>query len=432
MPEITIPFNFTPRPYQVALYNCLADGYTRAVAIWHRRSGKDKTLINLLTKEAFKRKGTYFYLLPTYAQGRRIIWDGMDRQGFKFLDHIPKEVRENTNSTEMKITLRNGSIIQVIGSDSYNAIMGTNPLGCVLSEFALQDPRGWNYIRPILRENKGWAVFNSTPRGHNHLYDLHNMAKGNPDWFSQVLTVTDTGVLTEADVTDERKSGMDEDLVQQEFYCSFDAALPGAFFAREMLQAREQGRICGVPIVPGIPVDTHWDLGMDDATSIWFSQTIGREIHLIDYEEHSGEGLAFYADLLRDKKEKMSWSYGVHKGPHDIEVRELGTGKSRLEIANGMGLKFEVVPRPYRKEDSIAAARNILASCWFDKDRCDIGIQGLISYRKDYDEKNKVFKLRPVHDWASHPSDAFQTLALGFQFKKKKETFTPNRSKNKF
>ena len=432
MQEITIPYNFTPRPYQVPLYNCLADGYRRAVAIWHRRSGKDKTLINLLTKEAFKRKGTYFYLLPTYAQGRRIIWDGMDRQGFKFLDHIPKEVRDNTNSTEMKITLRNGSIIQVIGSDSYNAIMGTNPLGCVLSEFALQDPRGWNYIRPILRENKGWAVFNSTPRGHNHLYDLHNMAKGNPDWFSQVLTVTDTGVLTEADVIDERKSGMDEDLVQQEFYCSFDAALPGAFFAKEMSQAREQGRICGIPIVPGIPVDTHWDLGMDDATSIWFSQTIGREIHLIDYEEHSGEGLAFYADLLRDKKEKMSWSYGVHKGPHDIEVRELGTGKSRLEIAREMGLKFEVVPRPYRKEDSIAAARNILASCWFDKDRCEVGIQGLISYRKDYDEKNKVFKLKPVHDWASHPSDAFQTLALGFQFRQKNAPFTPNRAKNQF
>jgi len=416
----------------VKLYNCLANGYERAVSIWHRRAGKDKTLINLLAKEAFKRRGTYFYLLPTYAQGRKIIWDGMDREGFKFLDHIPQELRQNTNSTEMKITLRNGSIIQVIGSDNYDSIMGTNPIGCVLSEFALQDPRGWDYVRPILRENDGWAVFNSTPRGHNHLYNLYNMAKDNPDWFSELLTVKDTGVLTKRDIDDERKSGMNEDLVHQEFYCSFDAALPGAFFAKEMAQAREQGRICGVPIVPGVPVDTHWDLGMDDATAIWFSQTIGREIHLIDYEEHSGEGLAFYADLLREKKESNGWSYGIHKGPHDIEVRELGTGKSRLEIAAEMGLKFEVAQRPQRKEDAIAAARNILASCWFDKERCNTGIQGLISYRKDYDEKNKVFKLRPVHDWASHPADAFQTLALGFQFRQKKKAFRPNRSKNKF
>ena len=330
--------------------------------------------------------------------------------------------------------MRNGSIIQIIGSENYNALMGTNPVGCVLSEYALQDPRAWDYIRPILRENGGWAVFNSTPRGHNHLYDLYNMAKGNPDWFCELLTIKDTGVLTEQDMIDERKSGMSEDLIQQEFYCSFDAALPGAFFAREMDQARVQGRICKLPIVPGIPINTYWDLGMDDSTAIWFTQIVGREIHVIDYEEYSGEGLAFYANLLREKKERNGWSYDVHVAPHDIEVRELGTGKSRLEIAAEMGLCFEVAPRPQRKEDAIEAARVLLASCWFDKNRCDLGIQALISYRKDYDEKNRVFRLKPVHDWASHGADAFQTMALGFRFRSAtgNKPFRPNRTRSRF
>jgi len=356
----------------------------------------------------------------------------MDRDGFKFLDHIPKPLREKENSTEMKITLKNGSIIQIIGSENYNALMGTNPIGCVLSEFALQDPRGWDYIRPILRENGGWAVFNSTPRGHNHLYDLYRMAKDNPKWFTQVLTVDDTGVISPQDIDDERKSGMSEDLIQQEFFCSFDAALPGAFFAREMGIAREQGRICGVPVVPGIPVDTYWDLGMDDATAIWFAQSVGREIHLVDYEEHTGEGLAFYANLLREKKEKNGWSYGKHTGPHDLAVRELGTGKSRVEIAFEMGIRFNVAERPSRKEDAIEAARQVIASCWFDKDRCDLGIQALISYRKEYDDRNKVFRLKPVHDWASHSADAFQVLAVSRHFKAETTHFRPDRSRRRF
>lgn len=398
------------------LYDALSQGFRRGVSVWHRRAGKDKTLLNLLAKEAFKRVGAYYYFFPSYTQGRKIIWDGIDRDGFKFLNHIPVEVRLGTNATQMQIRLRNGSLIQILGSDNIDSIVGTNPVGCVFSEFSLQDPRGWDFVRPILRENGGWAFFNFTPRGKNHAWDLYRMAEDNPEWFCERLTIKDTGVLTEQDIEAERRAGMSDDLIEQEFFCSFEAAVPGAYFGQELRAARDQGRITAVPHVPGIPVKTWWDLGMDDSTTIWFSQDHGREVHFINYEEHSGEGLAFYAGLLREIAKERKFSYGDHWGPHDIEVRELGTGKSRREVAREMGLNFQACQRPGTKEDAIEAARKLLAYSWFDKDHCAKGIDALAAYRKDYDEKNQVYKLRPVHDWASHGADAFQTAALGHVF----------------
>ena len=428
MNDLTIPYNFIPRDYQVPLYDSPKKGFKRGVSIWHRRAGKDKTFINMLVKESFKRVGSYYYIFPTYNQGRKIIWNGMDRDGFPFLGHIPEAVRVATNKTEMLITLRNGSLIQIVGSDNIDSIVGTNPVGCVFSEFALQDPRGWDFIRPILRENGGWAFFNFTPRGHNHGYRLWQMAKNNPAWFCEVLTIDDTGVLTPADIQDERLEGMEEDLIQQEYYCSFEAAVPGAYFAKQLALARKQGRVGKVPIVPGIPVDTFWDLGINDATSIWFAQTVGKEIRVINYEEDAGEGLEFYADLLRKKAEELGFEYGRHVGPHDIEVRELGTGKSRIETAKGYGLSFSAAPRPYRKEDSINAARKLFPYLWFDEERCQRGIDALASYHKGWDEKNRVWRIAPVHDWASNGADAFQTMGLGHRFQSGMEHFTPDRS----
>lgn len=218
--EITIPFNYQPRPYQVPLFNCIGDGYRRAVAVWHRRAGKDKTLLNLIIKEAFKRTGVYYYLFPSYAQGRKILWDGIDRNGFRYLDHIPEELRSAPpNNSEMKIRLVNGSMIQLVGTDNIDSIMGTNPVGCVFSEYSLQNPAAWDLIRPILAENGGWAVFNYTPRGRNHGFVLYEMARNNPDWFCQVLTVDDTGAVTPDVVQAERDAGMSEEMIQQEFFC---------------------------------------------------------------------------------------------------------------------------------------------------------------------------------------------------------------------
>lgn len=235
--EIKIPYNFEPREYQKRLFNSIHDGIKRGVFIWHRRSGKDKTLINLMTKEAMRRKGTYFYFFPTYAQGRKILWDGMDRSGFKFLDHIPKEIRSNTNNTEMKISLKNGSMIQVVGTDNVDLIVGTNPIGCVYSEYALQDPVAWEMVKPILRENGGWALFNSTPRGHNHLFDMYNMAINNPAWMCELLTVDDTGVISAEDIQADRDEGMSEDTILQEYYCSFSALQSGQFIPYDLVIA---------------------------------------------------------------------------------------------------------------------------------------------------------------------------------------------------
>lgn len=229
--NITIPFNYHPRPYQAPLYNCISNGFKRAVAVWHRRAGKDKTLLNLLVAQAFKRVGVYYYLFPTYQQGRKVLWDGIDRNGFRYMDHIPESLRANTNQAEMKIKLKNGSLIQIVGTDNIDSVRGTNPIGCVFSEYSLQDPGAWDVIRPILAENDGWAVFNYTPRGRNHGFLLYDMAKSNPEWFSELLTVDDTGAVSKDIVQAERESGMSEEMVQQEFYCSFEASLQSCFFA---------------------------------------------------------------------------------------------------------------------------------------------------------------------------------------------------------
>lgn len=369
-----------------------------------------------MCKKMFERVGSYYYFLPTYKQGKKILWDGMDRNGMRFLDHFPAEVVTKKNETELKLQVSNGSIFQIVGTDNYDSIMGSNPVGCVFSEYSLQNPAAWDFIRPILAENEGWAVFNYTPRGMNHGHDLYQMAKRNPDWFCELLTVDDTQAIGLDVIEAERAAGMSEEMIQQEFWCSFEAAIPGAYFASQLRLARKEGRIGRVPHDPAIPVDTWWDLGMDDSTTIWFTQDVGREIHLIDYLEGSGLGLEQYVRLLATKKDERRFFFGRHVAPHDIRVRELGTGKSRLDTARGLGLNFDVAPKPSNKEDAIQSSRNLFQLCWFDEEHCRQGINALASYHSEYDESKRVVKLTPVHDWASHGADAFQTLALAHDF----------------
>lgn len=407
--EITIPYKFTPRDYQIPLISCIDRGYKRAVCIFHRRAGKDKTLINLITKEALKRVGVYYYLFPTYKQGRKIIWQGIDKAGMKFTDHIPEEIRKRTNDQEMMIELKNGSIIQIIGTDDIDRIVGTNPVGCVFSEYSLQNPKAWDLLRPILAENEGWAVFNYTPRGKNHGYELYEMAKNNPKWFAQILTVDDTKAISQEAIEEERLAGMDEDLIQQEFYCSFEAAIQGAYYAKQINKANEDGRITNVPYVENIPVYTVWDLGVGDSTAIWFVQLVNQEIRIIDYYEAQGEGLPYYAKVLDEK----GYKYGGHYAPHDIQVREMGSGLSRLETARSLGINFQVV-KNISIDDGINAARTIFNRCWFDKEKTKQGVNCLVNYHKEYDEKRKEYKNIPYHDWSSHGADAFRYLAVQF------------------
>ena len=769
MPKVhlSFPYKYEPRWYQIPLFNAISDGYRYGVSVLHRRAGKDKTAWNIMIKEAWKRVGGYYYFLPSYAQGRKIIWDGMDRDSFPFLGHIPEAGRESVNSTEMKIKLKNGSLIQIVGSDnidcysedteiltengwrlfkdlvssdrvaslvdkklkyirpikfvneyydgdmvsikngsidllvtpnhrfyvksqkgiygfktaafledhphgyripstcgwsgkdlrefklppvriryicgkgrkvdelhtqtfemsdwvaflgiflaegstftnnsgayrvcitqkdiqisneiigllermdlkyrrdgnnfvishkslfeycrqfgtcdkkyipkniknlnkkylrilfdwlikgdgsispsgqihfystskrlvddfqeiaiklgystneflkkqnggliggrriiprkllyevtirkslyrhlynsktgsyikkvpyigkiycvqvepsnvvlvrrngkavwSGNSVVGTNPVGCVFSEYSLQDPRGWKFVSPILEENDGWAHFIYTPRGHNHSYRLYNDALVNEDWFCERWAacvhpvfnpngeIPATNAMTVAQI-DKQLQIHDADFIAQEYFVSFEAAISGAYYANELRIAKKEKRICKVPVESGVPVHTAWDLGMADSTVIWFYQNCGREVHVVDYYENSGEGLAHYTKVL----DKRGYRYGRHYGPHDIEVRELGTGKSRKEMAGEYGLKFEVAPK-LGFDDGVEAGRRIFQICWFDSEKCERGLEALHSYQKVWDNKNETFKMRPLHNWASHGADGFRVLAI--------------------
>jgi hypothetical protein len=205
-------------------------GIKRAVLVWHRRSGKDKTCWNYMIKEACSKVGTYFYLLPTYSQAKKVIWDNIDNDGFKMLDHIPRELIKNKNATELKIELINGSVIQLIAADEFGKSgVGTNPIGVVFSEYSINRPEVWDFVRPILKVNGGWAIFNFTPRGMNHAHKQLAIARQQQDWYAEVLTIADTNILTEEDMLQERAEGMAEDLIEQEYYCKFIEGA-GAFF----------------------------------------------------------------------------------------------------------------------------------------------------------------------------------------------------------
>jgi hypothetical protein len=404
-----LPHNFTPRAYQRPGWDALTGGIERGLFLWHRRSGKDKTCFNLMLKRSQERVGNYAYIYPTYRQGKKALWNAIDKDGFKVIDHCPPALlAKPPNETEMLLSLTNGSTIQVIGADNIDSIVGTNPVGIVLSEYALMAPSVLDFLRPILRENGGWLVVNFTPRGQNHAFDLYEAVRDNPDWYVSVLTVDDTGVLSADDIDAERRAGMSEELIQQEFFVNFESGNVGSYYGRLLADASSDGRIGRVAYEPGLPVHTRWDLGVGDATAIWLWQDVGRERRFVDYYEASGEGLPHYVAWLQGR----GYVYGRHYAPHDIAVREFSSGVSRLDTARTLGIRFEVVPL-HSLEDGIEAVRQELPRCWFDKERCKDGIAALRDYHKDYDEVRQVFRPRPAHSWSSHGSDAFRTGSMG-------------------
>lgn len=408
--EITLPNNWNPRNHQLPLWRFLEQGGTRAVAVWNRRAGKDSTAINWTAVASHKRIGTYWHMLPTATQGRLVVWEGKDREGRRIIDQaFPDEIREGIRNDQMRIELKCGSAWQVVGSDNYDRLVGANPIGVVFSEWALTDPRAWDYVRPILAENGGWALFIYTPRGKNHGYDMFDMARHNPEWYCKLLTNDDTKTYSPEQINSERSAGMSESAIQQEIYCSFEAANEGSYYGKLIEQAERDGRIMKVP-PNNTAVDTWWDLGIGDSTAIWFVQRAGLEIHLIDYYEASGEGLAHYAKVLQDK----GYLYGKHWLPHDAEARELGTGKSRVETLIGLGIRSTIAPK-LAIEDGIEAVRGILPRCWFDHEKCKHGLKAMKSYHRDWDEKRQSFQSNPVHDWSSHAADAFRYGALTYK-----------------
>ena len=404
------------------------EGYKRAVCVWHRRAGKDKTFLNYMIPQMLRRVGAYYYYFPTASMGRDILWDGMDRDGFKFLDHFPPLLIARTNATEMMIELKNGSIFKIRGTDKREPI-GVNPVGVVFSEFSRQNPLcGWDLVRPILAENDGWAVFNFTPRGKNHAYRLHRMAEGNPQWFSQVLTANDTNAISPEAIEDERASGMSEELIQQEFYCSFDAGVEGSYYGRSISQLWSWDQIGNVPYESQAPVYTIWDLGIGDSTAIWCLQLIKQEIHFIDYYESQGEGLGHYAEWLKSKP----YRYAGHWLPHDAAKREFqsdGSVKSVFDMAANLlqstdamsGIKTPEVGivEAHRVEEGIEETRVLLQTkgrIWIDSGLCQRGIDCLEQYHKAYRDRLETFAESPEHDWSSHGADAFRYAVIAYRY----------------
>lgn len=419
--HIKLPYQFNPRHYQHDLYKAFfLEGKKRLVPIWHRRAGKSKCAINFLVAAAMQRVGNYYHTFPELKQARRVIWEGIDKEGKRYLDHVPEALIKSKNNTHMELKLINGSTIMLAGADRYDSLMGSNPKGIIFDEYSLQNPMAWHYMRPILAENGGWAMFPFTPRGRNHGYDLYERNRENSDWFVQKLGADQTfnadgsPIINQSIIDEEVRSGMLEELIEQEFYCSFDAALPGAYYTKEMRQAESEGRIVNFPIDPMLPVYTFWDIGVRDSTSITFVQFNGNKVLLVAYYEKTNEGMEHYANALKDMQNKYGWTYAQHFAPHDIQVKEFGSGRTRLDTAASYGVYFTVIPQTRNKQDDIAALRQLFPRLYIHKDNCSHLKNALLSYHREYDQVNKIFKDAPKHDWASHPVDSLLGLAVSW------------------
>lgn len=413
--EATIHLSkFKPRDYQLPIFDALENKeYRRVLAILPRRAGKDICGFNLVLRAALRKIGVYYYIFPTYAQGKKVIWDSITNDGDRFLDYIPKELIRATNSQEMKITLNNGSLIQIVGSDNFDSLMGTNPRGVVFSEYALQDPRAYQYIRPILIANEGWALFLSTPRGKNHLWELYKRASESPEWFCLKLTVENTKHISLEEIERDRADGeMSEDLIQQEYYTSFTMGVEGSYYAKYIDRMRLNGQIGLVPHQTGTEVHTAWDLGVRDSTCIIFFQVVGQVIRVIDCYDKTKEGLEHYARVLRDRENREGYIYGRHIAPHDMANQEWGSGLTRLEKAKQLGIPFMVLEK-HDVNDGIETVRTTFSSMWIDERKCVPLIKAIENYRQVFDPKNKVYNPHPLHDWSSHYADAMRYLCMG-------------------
>lgn len=414
--EILLPNNWTPRSYQLPLWGYLEHGGLRAMGVWHRRAGKDDVLLHWGAVAAHRRIGSYWHMLPEYAQARKAIWEAVNpHTGRKRIDEaFPLDLRRSTRNTDMRIEFLNGSTWQVIGSDRYDSLVGTTPAGVTFSEFALADPGAWSYLRPALAENGGYAAFISTPRGRNHLARMYEAARHDPRWFAQRLGAHDTGVFTPdllaqelAEYRRERGEEDGESLFNQEYLVDFDAALVGSYYGRWMAAAEQQGRIGHYPPRGG-EVWTAWDLGMSDSTAIWFFERAPDGWIVIDYLEANGQALAWYAEQLKAK----GYAYAGHILPHDAAVRELGTGRSRKEMLEAEGLRGITLAPALRVPDGIQSVRRLLPSCRFHGAACERGLDALRQYRRVWNDKLKMFNDSPLHDWTSHGSDAFRYAAI--------------------
>jgi phage terminase large subunit len=399
MGEIVIPY--APRDQQAQIHD-LIDSKRFTVVVAHRRMGKTVSAINHIIKDAVlnqKEAPRYAYIAPTYGQAKRVAWD--------YLVKYSTPLGGTQNISELRVDFW-GRRIQLYGSDNPEALRGQYFDGVILDEIGDQNPKIWtDIIRPALADRLGWCLFIGTPKGHNHFKDLRDRAETEDGWGLLEFKASQTGVIAQTEL-DAAKSEMGEDKYLQEFECSFNAAVEGSYYGQILNDLETKNHIQEIPRDDLCRTITAWDLGMGDSTAIWVAQIAGSEIRLIDYYENNGVGLDKYVSWLRDN----NWASAEHILPHDVQVRELGSGKSRLEVLQEAGLNVRIASR-MSVDDGIQAVRRLLPRCWFNVPAVKQGLDCLRNYRREYDEKRKVFYDRPLHDWSSHGSDAFRYLAIG-------------------
>ena len=375
------------------------------VAVAHRRAGKTVASIMDVIDAALrcdKVEPRFAYIAPYYAQAKDVAWGYLKR----YTAPIPGVV---TNESELRVDLPNGGRIRLYGADNYDRLRGIYLDGVVLDEFADMDPRAWSeVIRPALADRQGWALFIGTPKGRNAFWEVFERSRTDPEWFSLRLRASETGILADEELRAMR-SEMSEDEYAREMETSFDAAVEGSYYARVLTDAETEKRIGNVPHDPGIEVHAAWDLGIGDSTAIWLAQFVGREVRLIDYIENNGVALDWYARELRNKP----YTYAPLILPHDAQARELGTGKSRVEMLEGLGFRTRIAPK-LGVEDGIEAVRRLIPRTWIDEKRCELGLRAIRDYREKRDEKRRL-GMGPLHDWTSHAADALRYLAVAYE-----------------
>ena len=405
-----IELGYRPRAPQLSLHQAM-ESHRWVVAVCHRRMGKTVAAVNHLILKALEcqqERPRFAYIAPTLKQAKLVAWD--------YLKHYTEPIPEREQrESELMVNLPGGRRVTLFGADNPDAIRGAYFDGVVLDEYGLQPPNLFpEVVRPLLSDRQGWATFLGTPNGRNEFWRVWQRAQQDESgqWAGVMFKASQTGIISPEELADAR-AAMTEEQYLQEYECSFEAAVRGSIYGAELENARQEGRIGLVPVDPVLPVHTTWDLGMGDATAIWFTQhTKSGEIRVIDYYEASGEGLPHYVQMLQAK----GYAYGQHWAPHDIQVRELSSGRSRWEVAQGLGITFQMVPRLAKRtgsevEEGIHAARMLLPKCWFDTKRVASGLDALQHYRRDFNARLGEFKATPIHDWSSHAADAFRYLA---------------------
>lgn len=396
-----IEIAYKPREQQLAIHD-LMDSKRFGVVVAHRRMGKTVSAINHLIKDALlnqKEAPRYAYIAPTYGQAKRVAWD--------YLVKYAEPLGGTSNISELRVDFW-GRRIQLFGSDNPETLRGQYFDGVILDEIGDQNPKIWtDIVRPALADRKGWCLFIGTPKGHNHFKELRDRAETEDGWGLLEFKASETGVVDDTELK-AAKSEMGEDKYRQEFECSFDAAVEGSYYGQILNELEDKKHMQEIPREELSRTFTAWDLGMGDSTSIWVAQLVGTEVRLIDYYENHGVGLDHYVKWIKDN----DYHKAEHILPHDVRVRELGTGKSRMEMLEEAGLEVKIAPR-MGLDDGIQAVRRLLPRCWFNVPKVQTGLNCLRNYRRDYDEKRKIFYERPLHDWSSHGSDSFRYLALG-------------------